>query len=829
MIADLRNAARQWLRTPVVTAVALGSLALGIGANVALFGVADALLLKSLPVRDPASLVRFVVDEERFGAMDLFVSSRVWAYLRDQQSFADAVLAAATRSANLARGGEARMVHATYLSGGAMSVLGVEPVVGRPLLPADDSDTAAPAVVISHGLWQRDYAGEEDVLGQTLWIGGEPFTIVGVAPRPFFGLEVGQQSDVFLPLSADALIRRGVSQQPLGPDAPWLTVYARLQPGQRAEEATTALRAWLPALREATRPPGPAGGRHLSAPPYAVSGAQGISVLRRQYEQPILVLLAAVGLVLIIACANLAALVLARFTDRRHELGVRLALGAGRTRIVRMLLAESLLLAGAGAAMGIVLAQWLAAAMVPYLASAAVPRATLLMPLDWRLAAYTVALALVSGAVAGLLPAWRASRVTPQVSLATSGRGGLHGRRGTRALRVMVGAQVGVSLLLVAGASLMVRSFVGLTTSPMGVDADRVLVAVVSGALAGSDPARRYDTIEEIRRSLKAVPGVQEVSGGIITPLSGGMAAAQIDVPGSLYAPAQPDGITINGNASRFTPFNPVLPAYFTTIGTPIIAGRDFDDRDRPGSPPVAIVNEAFARRHFGDASPLGRTIVTRGQTLEIVGMAADSKLMSLKDPQPIAMAFGAFTQLSSSAPIPVLRFTVRAAEPAAMRGAVAGAVRAVDPRLSVEFRTIREQADASVNRERLLAWLAGILATLGLAMAAIGLYGTFTYAVTRRRTEIGVRMAMGASRGDILRMVLREAALIFALGTVAGLAGALASGRALQSLLVSVSASDPRLLTGAVLAVGLAAAVASLIPARRASVTDPMNALRDE
>jgi predicted permease len=829
MINDLINAFRQWLRTPVVTGVALLSLALGIGANVALFAIVDALLLKSLPVRDPASLVRVLHDAERFTATPLSVSSRVWEYARDHQPFAESVLAVATGRVNLARGGEARFVPAVYLSGTGMAVLGVEPAVGRIVQPADDTPKSPPVAMISYGLWQRDYAGDPDVLGQTLWVDNQPFTIVGVAPPSFFGLEVGQQAEVILPLAGDDVIRRsaGTSRRP---DMQWLSMYARLRADQSADAATAALRAWLPEWREATMPGGPDAKTHLIYPPYAASGARGDSSVRRQYQQPLLVLLAAVGLVLVIACANLAALVLARFTDRRHELGVRLALGAGRARLIRMLLAESLLLSAAGAAIGILLAQALAAAVVPYLTTPAAAQTSLSIAIDLRLIAFTAVMAMLCGGIAGLLPAWRASHVTPQVSLASS-RGALPGQRASRALRVMVAAQVALSLVLVGGAAVMVRSFVGLTTNPTGVDTDRILIAVVTGTLAGSEPARRYEMIEEIRRSLRNVPGVQSVSGGMITPLSSSMAAAQIEVPGSIYQPpASGEGVmVINGRATAFTPFNRILPNYFTTVGTPILTGRDFDDRDQPGSPPVAIVNQAFARRHFGDANPVGRTIITGGDTLAIVGLAADSKIMSLKDAQPIAMAFGAFTQLKGTSPISRLRFAVRADEPEHLRAAVANVIRSVDSRLAIEFRTMRDEADATVNRERLMAWMAGIFAALGLVMAVIGLYGTFTYVVARRRSEIGVRMAVGADRGDILRMIMREAGVVLTAGMIVGLAGTLATGRILQSLLFAVSARDPWMLTLAVAGVIIAAAIASLIPARRASLTDPMAALREE
>lgn len=828
MREDVINAFRQWRRTPIVTIVALLSLALGIGANVSLFAIVDALLLKTLPVRDPTSLVRIMHQPERFEPMPLSMASATWEYARDHQPFADGVLAVAIGRVNLARGGEARFVSATYINGSGMMTLGVEPVIGRAIQPEDDTPTSPPVVMISYALWQRDHAADPGSLGQTLWIENQPFTIIGVLPRTFFGLEVGQHVDVVVPLAADRVVRSS-SATPRRPDSQWLTMYARLRGGQSADDVTTALRAWLPVWRDATIADAANGPSHLAYPPFATSGSRGDSALRRQYQQTILVLLGAVGLVLMIACANLAAVVLARFTDRRQELGVRLALGAGRGRLVRMLLTESLSLTVAGSALGLLGGKALIAAMMPYLTTPNGAQTSLAIAIDGRLIAFTAAIAVVSGGIAGLLPAWGASRATPHVSLAST-RGAMPGSRGTRALRLMVTVQVALSLTLVAGAAVTVRSFIGLTTNPTGVDADHVLIAVVSGSLAGTDTGQRYDAIREIRRSLAAVPGVQNVSGGIITPLSSGMSAAQIEVPGSIYKQASPEGaMVINGKATAFVPFNFVLPEYFTTIGTPVLAGRDFDEGDQLGSAPVAIVNQAFATRHFGDASPIGRTILVGGQTLGIVGVAADSKVMSLKDQQPIAMAFGAFTQQRSTASIPRLRFAVRAEEPERVRTAIANAIRTVDPRLAIEFRTMRDEADATINRGRLMAWMAGIFATLGLITAVVGLYGTFTYAVARRRSEIGVRMAVGAAQRDILRMMMREAAVILLVGTTIGLAGTMATGRVLQNLLFDVSAHDPWMMGAAVASVICTAATASMIPARRAARIDPMAALRDE
>jgi predicted permease len=831
VLDDLVNALRQWRRTPVVTAVALVSLGLGIGANVALFGLVDTLLLRSLPVRDPQSLIRFAWNDSHFsGAADLTIATRAWAHVRDQQPFAESVFVVANDRVNLARGGEARHVPALFVSGGGLDALGVQPTIGRTLQPADDRPEAPPAAMISHALWQRDYGGQASVLGQTIFINDQPFSIVGVAPPWFFGVVVGQGADVLVPVAAETAVRRGAGLGERRADTPWLTLYGRLRPGQSADDATALLQGWSPELRDGLRGPVPVGTEPEPFMPYAISGAQGISFLRSQYERPLLVLLAAVALVLLIACANLAALVLARFTDRHHELGVRLALGAGRARLMRMLVAESLLLSAAGALIGVWFADVAVVAVMPYLSSSSTQPADLRVVIDARLMAFAALLAVGSGIISGVVPAWRASRVSPQLSMAASARGGLHGRRAARSMRLLVAAQVALSLVLVAGASVMVRSFVALTANATGVEPDRVLVMRISGGLAGADAATRFDRIERIRQSLGALPGVEAVSAGMFTPLSGIMSVSRVDVPGSLFNPASGNGTTVlNGRGSGFGPFNQVLPGFFRVVGTPIINGRDFDDRDGPASQPVAIVNQAFAARHFGDGNPIGRTLSVNGKTLAIVGVAADSRLMTLKETAPMALAFGVVSQVLTTGPIPSLRFAMRSQDPDALRAPAAAAVRNVDPRLTLEFRTMRDEAEASVNRERLMAWLAGLFAALGLTMAVTGLYGTFTYAVARRRGEIGVRIALGAARADILRMVLREAGVVLAIGTVIGLAGALASGRLLQSLLFATSARDPWMLTVALTGVVGAAVVASLVPARRASRIDPIAALREE
>lgn len=822
MLQDLRDAFRQWRRTPLVTAVALLSLALGIGANLALFSLVDALLFRTLPVHDPHSLIRVEVEDGPFGPVDAVVIPAVWAHVRDHQPFAATVFGAALERVNFAAGGEARYGFALQVSGNALDALGIGARLGRTIQPEDDGAGAPPVAMLSYGLWQREHGADPNVLGRTITIDGHAFTIVGVTPASFFGLEVGRQADVVLPLASASLLR--------DPEAvaasSAIRIYGRLVTGQTIEQATSTLRAWQPSLREATMPPpGPLADRHLNRPLGVASAAIGTSVLRSSYERPLLVLLGAVAMVLLIACANLAALVLARFSDRRHELGVRLALGASRWRLARGLVTDSLALSVAGAGLGLWVADRAVAFVIPQLSTPALQGAapSLATGIDTRLLLVAATLALATGVVAGLIPAWRASAAAPQDALTQSARSGSSTRRGTRAMRVLVAAQVALSLVLVTGATLVVRSFVVLTTSPVGLEPDRVMVAALRGELAGATSESRFEKIAAIQGALGSIPGVEAVSGGIITPLSGMMAAAPVTVPGSRYVPPpdRPPG--------GFAPFNYVLPGFFRAIGTPVIDGREFEEGDAASRRGFALVNQAFADQHFPDDSAIGRVLMLGQTELDIIGVVANSRLMSLREDRPAAMAFGLLTQDARTSPIANLRFVLRAADPDALRGGVVTALRAVDPSLSVEFRTMRDDADASVTRERLLAWMGALFAALGLLMAATGLYGTFAYAVSRRRHELGVRLAVGATPSAIRQLILGESAVVLAVGAVAGIAGSLAAARFVESLLFGVNARDPWLLALAVTVVGAVAAMATWRPAHQASRLDPVTVLRAE
>lgn len=824
VIDDFRNALRQWRRAPGVTAIALLSLVVGIGANLGLFSLVDALLWKRLPIAEPATLVRIVARDILPGRVDDYlVSTAVWNHIRDAQPLLASVLAAGSDRVNLATGGEARYASCAYVSDNYFDLLGVPIAIGRGLTADDERAGAAPVAVISHALWQSQYAGAAHVLHEPLSLDGQRFDIVGVAAPGFFGLTVGRRDDVFITLAAHRRLRAGAAGGP--PPSQSLQVFGRLTAEAAFDSASAAMRAWYPALRAATIDGAPNPERHLPFPLDLSPADRGQSILRQSYAQPLLVLLTAAGVVLLIACTNLAVLVLARFSDRRHELGVRLSLGASRMALVRLLITESVLLSIVGAAGGVWFGQLVAGAAVPYLTRiqfGAVPT-YLDLAIDGRLALVAATLAIVCGLVAGALPALRASRVPAAEALRMQGRDGLRSRRTLVLMRGLAEGQVALSTVLLVGALLLVRSFVEITTRPAGVERDDVLVAAVSGDLNAPSAVERVQRIERLRDALRAVPGVEAVSAATVTPLSGLMAAADVRVPGSITEKPM----------SGMSPFNRVLPGYFSAVGTPLLMGRDFDERDGPVTPPgglqAAIVNRAFAELHFGGFNPLGRVLTVGQRHLEIVGVVANSRFMSLREDRDVAMAFGALPQSAMMTSLTSLRFIMRADNPDAVRAGALTALRAVDSRLVVELRTMSDEALSTVNRERLLAWTGGVFASLGVVMAVIGLYGTFSYAVVRRRAEIGVRLALGATRRGVTAMFLREAALVILPGAAVGVAAALGAGRWIQSLLFGVTTSDPATLAIAVGTIVLAATVATFIPARRVASLAPSVALRHD
>lgn len=823
---DLKFAVRQLRQTPIVSGVALLSLALGIGANVAIFSLVNALMLKALPVHEPDRLVLLGFESPR-GPNTSFTNPQ-WEFLRDHQDvFAGMTVTGGARF-NLNAGGEARPVTGLFVNGQYFNTLGITPIVGRTFTPDDDrrgGGPDGPVAVLSYGFWQREFGGDAGVVGRPIALDGNPFTVIGVAPRDFFGLQVGRAFDVAVPIGTEPIIR--------GPESSldrrsnwWLTVIARMAPGQTLEQAQGRIRALQPQLREATmpldwRPQDQAG--YLKEPIVLAPAATGVSSLRTRYSQPLYVLLGIVGLVLTIACANMANLLLAQSVARRRELAVRLSLGAGRLQLVRQLLVESIMLSLLGAAVGLLIATWGSQALVSML-STRTNLVALDLSMDWRVFGFTAAIGVITGLVFGVVPAMRGTAVSPADALRDHSRGVVSGGGRFNFGHALVALQVALSFVLVFGSTLFVRTLVGLTSQDAGFQVDRVLLAGLDLRRTGvTDEAGRLRLFEQARAAVAAVPGIEIASASFLTPISGSTWNQRITVPG--YDAPESD---------RIAYFNAVTEDYFKAMSTPLLVGRDITAQDTAQSPTVAVVNETFAKKFFAGQSPIGRTYVVEGfgaarkdRQIEIIGLVADTKYRSLREPAPPTMYLPVAQQdrIGSS-----LRLVLRTSgPPMAARAAVVAAVSAVNKEVVVDLKTMAEDLGAAVTQERLIASLSAFFGGLALLLAALGLYGVMSYSVTRRRNEIGIRMALGAEPHSVIRMVLRNVLVITAAGIAVGAAGAVGSGRFINALLFNLAASDATMIVMTAVTLAAAAAVAGYLPARRAARIDPMTALRQD
>jgi predicted permease len=830
---DLRYALRALRRSPGFASAAILSLALGIGANTAIFSLIDALILKSLPVRHPEELLQVMMGNAAYGGY----SNPTWEHLRDRQDVFSGIFAYSRWGFNLASGGEARSVHGVYVSGQYFETLGVRTALGRTLAPADDTRGCAGSAVLSYGFWQRGYGGRADVLGKTISIDRHPIEIVGVTERGFNGAEVGASADVMAPLCAIALIGSGYPRMldtnyyPVG----WLQVMGRLKRGVSANQARARLKALAPQIyqaafeqqglvREDGRQLGPKDRDQYLAQTFDTQPAgNGISSLRREYRETLIVLMTTVGVVLLIACANVANLLLARGKMREREIAIRMAVGGGRSRLVRQSLTESLLLSGTGAVLGVLFAEWGARLLVRLL------DASLDLTVDVRVLAFTMAVAVLTSLLFGIVPAWRGTRVDPQSAMKANARGVIEGAK-LGLGKALVTAQIALSLLLVVGAALMLSTFWKLISLDAGFDRGHVLL-VSADLRSGHYPMDRWSAVyRDMLDRLRAIPGVRSASVSYITPVCHCRWAGEVTIEG--YIPKSRS----DGMAS----FNNVSDGYFETLGTSIVGGRDFNSHDTSTSLKVAIVSKSFAQKYFGAANPLGQHFRIQdgrgsqvawsitGGPVEIVGIVKDAKYGSLREEsQPFV--FIPWSQ--GGVPGPLTSFELRPAvgAPTALISAVKSAIGKVNRDVSIEFETLAAKVDDSISRERLLATLSGFFGGLALLLATIGLYGVMSYIVARRRNEIGIRMALGAEQSRVLRMVLTDVAILVGVGLVIGLGAALATTRFVSSFLYGVDSNDPWTLSLASGVLALVAGVAGFLPARRASRLDPMSALREE
>jgi putative ABC transport system permease protein len=823
-VQDLRLAVRALRSTPIVSAVAILSLALGIGANTAMFSLVNSLLLRALPVKEPRQLaILGDTGDPRAGAY----TYAIWNEIRHRPALFDGAFAWSATRFNLSKGGQTEFIDGVWASGEFFQTLGVPAMLGRTFTDTDDERGGGPdgpVAVISYAYWQRRYDGDPRVVGQTIDVERVPFTIIGVTPPSFFGPEVGRTFDVAVPIGDEPLVR-GAETFLDARSTWWLEVIGRLKPGDTIESAQAALRGVQPQIREASKPANRAKkdlDAFLSDAFTLKTAATGDSTLRARYERPLITLLFVVALVLLIACANIANLLMARATARRHELSVRLALGASRWRLARQLLVESLVMSSCGALLGLLIAQWASQLLVRQLSTQS-NHVFLELGLDWRVLAFTMLVAVATALLFGTAPAFRASGARPMDAIKEHGRGGGDGRFGLA--NGLVVAQVMLSLVLVVAAGLFVRTFTSLANLHLGFDRDRVLVTTVNAQRTEIPAADRLATYERVRQSVAAAPGVAAAGVSIVTPVSGMAWNSRISVPGGAELPER----------QRLSFFNAITPGWLDTFGTPILAGRDVLTTDTKAAPLVVIVNQAFARKFLGNATPLGRVVKVGGgvteQSLEIVGLVADAVYRSLRDPVPPTMYIPLAQLDNGSRPAPAsMSVAVRSASdsPALLARTVAQAIARVNPDLAVTFRPLADQVNASLTQERLVAMLAGFFGALALLLAGLGLYGITAYAVSRRRTEIGIRMALGAAPGGVVRLVLGRLTVLVGAGIAGGCALSLWAAQFVSTLLYGLQPRDPETMFAAASALAAVGALAGWLPAYRASRIDPAEVLRE-
>jgi putative ABC transport system permease protein len=840
---DLRYAARMFAAHRTFTAVVILTLALGIGANTAIFSILDNLLLRRLPVKEPDRLAQLVTADN--SSQQASWTYPIWEQIREHADAFDGAFAWSRFDAefNLTRGGETQLVEGVWASGNSFAVLGVPAILGRTFTPADDQRGGGedgPVTVISYAFWQRHFGGAPDVIGRTLWLERTPFTIVGVTPPRFFGLTAGRTFDVAVPFGTDPLLRGAKESRLDRRTSWWLAVMIRLKPGQTLQEGTTAFRALQPQIREATRPEHARSGRvyeYLERPFVLVSAASGRSGLRDQYQRPLLVLMTVVGLVLLIACANIANLLLARATARSHEWSVRLALGASRGRLARQQLTECLLLAVIGAAAGLLVAQWASEWLVRQLSSDAV---SLDLALDWRVLGFTAAITVGAALLFGVAPALRATAGAPIDALKEQGRSPGARGRATMANGLVI-AQVVLSAVLVVGAGLFLRTFNSLIHVPLGFDGERVLLVGIDARRAAVAPEARANTYDRVLERVRMVPDIESAGLSFTSPVSGLMWSRRVEVSGSSFVTSGPiEGPEGQGYTSARYPekqplavFNAVTPAWRLTYGTKLLSGRDFSERDAATSTRVVLVNEAFARKFLPGANPIGHTVQTKTDnvtsTKEIVGLLADAVYRDVREPT-LPTVYVPWTQYDGDVTFPgEMTLSVRArSSPAALTKTIAAAIAEVDPTLALTFKPLADQVSETLAQERLLAWLSACFGALALLIAAVGLYGVTSYAVSLRRHEIGIRMALGATRAVVLQLVLGRVWILTGIGIVTGLAISAWAARFVATLLYGLEPTDPVTLVAAATVLAAIGTLAGWLPAHRASRLDPTAVLRE-
>ncbi len=809
---DIRYALRTMRRTPGFTAVAVLSLALGIGANTAIFSLIDTLMLRTLPVRAPGQLVELLHTYPGDPPVNGY-GIAMYQYMRDHtRSLAGLIAASDARLTLRGEGVEPELVDAQYIDGSFFQVLGIAAARGRALIPADDRETAdsAPVAVISWSCWKNRFHMDPAIVGKRIVLEDVPLTIVGVAPPAFTGIEVEYAPQIWITLSTEARIHPPNRRVGVG-------LMGRLRPGVSRAAAGAELGAFfMQTFPEAALRNDP---KLLRMAFELAPAAAGISHLRGQFTQPLLALMAIVGLLLLIACANVAGMLLARGAARQREMALRVSLGASRARLVRQALTESMLLSAVGGVLGALFAFLMAGLLARIIESGRyLSPIRLHVAPDVRVLLFTAGAALLTGALFGLVPAVRAMASAPASALRGIGSAA-ETRLGRRFGKSLVIAQLALSLALLIAAGSFIRYLANLRNAGLGFQRDGILLVTLDPARAGYRGERLSRAYRDLLARFTAIPGVRSATLSGTTPINGAAASRFLEVDGFEESPARRERAMVNW----------VAPKYFETYGTPLLAGRDFtlDESGGRQAPGPAIVNRALARYYFGDANPIGKRFTLEREQVprEIVGVVADAKYLELRDAAPRTVYLPVFREGAVEGSRFTLRTNVTPETLAAdVRRTVNAAMNAVP---ITQLTTLADQMDASIVPERVLAMLSSWFAATGALLAAIGLYGLLAYSVARRTREIGIRMALGATRGEVAVMVLGDALGMLGVGLAAGAALAFAGRGVLASLVPGLPLSNlaPVLLGGAAIAaVGLLAAYA---PARRAARVDPMVALR--
>jgi len=865
-VQDVRYAWRGFLRSPLFASIAVASIALGVGANTAIFALVDEVIVRLLPVKDPGELVLFNGAKFHYGSnsggnmlsfpmyedfRDDFVDREgAPAAPRVSQAVPNAaptpkifsgLFARRPIAMNVGIDGQTERANGDIVSGTYFSTLGVGAALGRVIAPDDDRVKGAePIAVLGYDYWRTRFGADPNVVGRSILVNNTRLIVVGVAARGFLGLDIASATNLFVPITMKAQMTPDWDDME-NRRSRWANVFGRLKAGVTREQALAAVQPYFHGLLEQEVQMAPFSDTTAYTREQFVKGqvdllpaSQGRSVLRRQLTQPLYLLFGVVAGVLLIACANVASLLIARAVSRQKEIAVRLALGAGRARIVRQLLVESLTLALLGGLVGLVVASWTTRTLLGFLPTLE-PSTAISGAIDYRVMAFNLALSVLTGIGFGLVPAFRAT--SPDLAPTLKDQVGSVVGGGVGVRKALVVAQVAISVVLLIGAGLFIRTLRNLRVLDLGIEPTSVVAFNVSPAISGYTPAQTPTLYKSMVDRLRAEPGVQGVALASIGLLEGGEWDSSVSIEGYQAKPGE-----------NMNPYcNSVTPGYFRTMGTPVLRGREFEDRDSvplgttdPKAPydgrgngySHVVVNESFAKHYFGDRDPIGRHIGFGGNPgtptpIEIVGVVKDSKYMNVRDDIPRTIFLPLFEELE---PHGVVAYVKASSAPDSVFGAVRATMRAIDPNVPLyNLRTLEQQVDRSLFVERFIATLSTAFGVLATLLAVVGLYGVMSYMVARRTREIGVRMALGARAGDVVWLVMREVLGLVTAGVAVGLVAALALSRLIGSSLFGIGANDPTTVAGAAVLLALIGLLAGYAPARRATRVNPTRALRYE